>query len=744
MNLFMDKNMYRPSIGLAMILKNEADNLPQLFKSIEGCFDQICITDTGSTDKTKEIALAFGAEVYDFTWCDDFSKARDASFQPMKTDYIVWLDGDDVLEGREDFIKWRDDIMHLADLWLANYIYASYPDMTPACTFVRERVVKRSKDMKWKYFIHEGIIPPENTKTQFIPSWRVRHKRTELDLTKDRSRNLSIFQRKQSKEKIDARMSFYFGKELFEAGKHFDSIRKLEDVLASGEEMELHDRILAMQYLGMGYMHFNEFEKAISICLTGLQLAPQRAEFFMCIGDSYLKLNQFMNAIPFFQGAFNCVLPQGNHVISPIYYQSEAYTTYPRNQLAKIYANLGSLDKAKSVALECYEMYRHPETKGILDEIDRISKIIGAVHDAKPCDDIVFTGTPTSPYLWDGDEYRAKAMGGSETACIEMAEWIAKLSGRPVKVFNARPDVKQCNGVEYRPINGVNEYMAVHKPYLHIAWRHTIHLTDAPTFIWCHDLLTPGLDQVQNYIKAIALTPFHSDFMHNMQLVPYDKIYVSRNGIRPERFKGEKPIKNANKIVFPSSPDRGLDRAMLIMDEVIKEFPNVELHVFYGIEHLPQWGHKALHDKLIAMFQSRPWVKYHGKTEQTELANHLKESVIWLHPCDFIETSCITAMEMIASGVYPVTRRLGGLKDTLKWAEDNGLVTLLNHDCVTPEEFAAYTKATLDALKFRKWEAEGFASFDPDSISWESVAKTWLKELPELCPQTIVPMEGIA
>lgn len=710
-----------------MIVKNEAENLPKLLASVEGCFDQICITDTGSTDDTKEIARSLGAEVFDFKWCDDFSKARNASFEPMTTDYIMWMDGDDVLEGREELLTWRDQILHLADFWLANYIYSTRSDGTAACTFVRERVMKRSKNLKWKYFIHEGVVPTENVKTHFIPSWRIRHRRTDSDLAKDRARNLGIFERYTGQH--DARMLYYWGKELFEAGNPLDAIRKLEDVLKSGEPMEIHDRILAMQYLAMSYIHFKQFEKATGLALTGIQLAPQRAEFYVTVGDCYLQMNQLANAIPFYHAAMNCHLPQGNQVISPIFYHEDAYTFYPKNQLAKVYANLDRFEEAKQIALSAYTQHHHPETKQILDELNRMTHVISGRKTATPCRDIVFTATPSSPYVWDGEEYRKQGMGGSETACIEMAEWIAHLSGRPVKVFNARADIKTVNGVEYLPVGQVQHYMSTHQPYLHIAWRHNVKLTDAPTYVWCHDLITPQMEQMGNYIKAICLTPFHADFMHNMQLVPYEKIWISRNGIDPAKFSGPKNEKNPNKIVFPSSPDRGLDRAILVLDEVRKEFPDLELHVFYGIEHLPQWGHQALHDRLKSLMSDRPWVKYHGKTEQKALIQHFREAVLWLHPCDFIETSCITAMEMIASGVYPVTRRLGGLKDTLKEAESQGMATLLNHDCVTPDEFKSFETATLTALREKRWEHAGFQAFEADYLSWERVAKSWLQEM---------------
>jgi len=726
----------RPTIALAMIVKNEAENLPALIESVRGAVDKIYVTDTGSDDNTVQIAKDLGCEVNHFEWVNDFAAARNFSFASVKEDYILWMDGDDVLEGKDDFIKWRDEIMHLADFWVANYVYASHPDGAPACTFIRERVVKRSVGPKWKYFVHEGLTPPPGAKVQFIPSWRIRHKRSAEDVAKDKSRNLKIFD--HHKGKLDTRMTFYYGKELFEAAKMFDCCRPLEDALQK-LDMELHDRTLAMQYLCMAYLtlgtQLNDqsfFAKAHSLAMTGIQLAPLRAEFFSLVGDCFLKMGRLQDTVPFFEAATHCPYSPSLSQGSPVFSNAECYTTYPRNQLARCYANMGNLELAVSRAKESFEKYQNPESKQLLDEISRISGVMDARAVAKPCEDIVFSASPTGPYVWDGDEYRTKGMGGSETACIEMAEHLAKLTGRKVIVFNARGDQKITHGVEYQPAQLLNQYMAEQKPYLHIAWRHNMKLTDAPTFVWCHDLITPGVEDEKNRIKAICLTQFHADFMHNMQMVPYDQIWVSRNGIRPERFNGDRPAKNPNKIVFPSSPDRGLDRAILVMDEVRKEFPEAELHVFYGIEHLPQWGHQALHDKLVALMKTRPWVKYHGKTEQKVLHQHFKEAAVWLHPCDFIETSCITAMEMIASHVYPVTRRLGGLKDTLKSAEEQGLATLLDHDCVSPEEYRAYVEATLSTLREKRWERPGFQTFDIESLSWENVAKDWIEALPEL------------
>ena len=64
------------SIGLCMIVKNEEAVLRRILTPMSKLVDKIYICDTGSVDKTKEIAREFTDEVYDFLWKDDFSAAR--------------------------------------------------------------------------------------------------------------------------------------------------------------------------------------------------------------------------------------------------------------------------------------------------------------------------------------------------------------------------------------------------------------------------------------------------------------------------------------------------------------------------------------------------------------------------------------------------------------------------------------------------------------------------------------------
>ena len=81
-----------------MIVRDEEENLPRCLESVRGIFDEVIVVDTGSVDRTKEIAREFGARVFDFVWIDYFAAARNEALSHATGDYAFWLDADDVVE----------------------------------------------------------------------------------------------------------------------------------------------------------------------------------------------------------------------------------------------------------------------------------------------------------------------------------------------------------------------------------------------------------------------------------------------------------------------------------------------------------------------------------------------------------------------------------------------------------------------------------------------------------------------
>lgn len=89
-------------ISLCMIVKNEEDNLLKCLSSVSSLVDEIIILDTGSTDKTKEIAFRFTDKIYDYEWDNNFAEARNQSISYAKNDWILVLDADEVVQGFDE------------------------------------------------------------------------------------------------------------------------------------------------------------------------------------------------------------------------------------------------------------------------------------------------------------------------------------------------------------------------------------------------------------------------------------------------------------------------------------------------------------------------------------------------------------------------------------------------------------------------------------------------------------------
>ena len=85
------------SVSLCMIVRDEEQVLSRCLDSVREAVDEIVIVDTGSLDRTKEIAWKYTDRVFDFVWRDDFSAARNYAFSRASKEYCMWLDADDVL-----------------------------------------------------------------------------------------------------------------------------------------------------------------------------------------------------------------------------------------------------------------------------------------------------------------------------------------------------------------------------------------------------------------------------------------------------------------------------------------------------------------------------------------------------------------------------------------------------------------------------------------------------------------------
>jgi tetratricopeptide (TPR) repeat protein len=150
--------MGMPKISLCMIVKNEEANLAACLAPIARLVNEIVVVDTGSTDRTKEVAAAYGARLFDFPWCDDFSAARNESLRHAQGDWIFWLDADDRLDDA-NVNKLKRLFGQLAEP-AAYYLTILGVDAQDQKGIKQPRLFKLAPEARWEYRVHEQIAVP--------------------------------------------------------------------------------------------------------------------------------------------------------------------------------------------------------------------------------------------------------------------------------------------------------------------------------------------------------------------------------------------------------------------------------------------------------------------------------------------------------------------------------------------------------------------------------------------------------
>lgn len=341
-----------PTLGLAMIVRDEEKDLPALLESVKGVFDEIVIVDTGSKDATKEIALKYGAKIHDFEWIDDFAAARNFSFSKVTADYTCWLDADDELKeaDRKKLIELKPRLAE-ADVWFLHYNYSQNEFGASTCMLSLHRIARTSGKVQWKYAVHEHMIIPFGWRQQHADI-TVTHRRTPEASAKDAGRNLRILRDAVTKNQNDQRLRFYYARELEQAGQRQEAIRQFEIYLSKPEDF-FDNKSSAISTLAMTYLTERQEQKAIDTCFRGLQHDPRWAEFYYIMGHVHYEralgeqklgrsgYDHWKTAAYWYELAASRPRPE-----TLLFVMEDHYTWAPQDRLCKCYSEIGMLWEA--------------------------------------------------------------------------------------------------------------------------------------------------------------------------------------------------------------------------------------------------------------------------------------------------------------------------------------------------------------------------------------------------------------
>lgn len=315
-----------------MIVKNEEETLPLVLSDVREFADEIVVVDTGSDDRTREIAKDFTDRVFDFPWTDDFSAARNFSLDQATSDYLMWLDADDRVPNQSRKLL-KNLIASLSDEDVVMLPYETAFDSGGATfRYFRERIFKNDKRFRFTDPVHEVVVPKGNVVFREIPIEHRKKKPTPSD------RNLKIYQKlAESGAPFNARQKYYYANELLRNGFLEQAKAFYEDFLNTSGGMT-ENRTSAR--LTLSRLVSDNPRRAAEILLQGFYETPPDAETLVELGHIFVREERYREAIPYYFAALDAS-------VSDYAFRNKDMERYiPSLQLALCYYKLGDKENA--------------------------------------------------------------------------------------------------------------------------------------------------------------------------------------------------------------------------------------------------------------------------------------------------------------------------------------------------------------------------------------------------------------
>jgi tetratricopeptide (TPR) repeat protein len=274
-----------PTLALSMIVKNGEATLARCLESVRGIADEIVIADTGSTDRTDEIARQYGANVFSIFWENDFAKARNRSLAQVRSDWVLMMDADEMLD---------PDAASL----MPEHIGAELP---MGYTVIIRNYCHDVNSHLWDQPAQPNVNPPEFAKD--YPAY-LEHVNVRLF-----RRHPDVYYQGTVHETV--------GYRLFELGARVDQATFLihhfgfleSDEIRSGKSkfyrqlgrqkiQELPDNALAHYELGVEESdHFHDYKAALPLFKRACELNPRFGPGWLFYGKTLGRLGRFREAL---------------------------------------------------------------------------------------------------------------------------------------------------------------------------------------------------------------------------------------------------------------------------------------------------------------------------------------------------------------------------------------------------------------------------------------------------------------
>lgn len=347
-----------PTISLCMIVRDEEQLLPQCLERVRPAVDEIIVVDTGSKDRTVEIARDFGARVLHHEWNDDFSEPRNVSLAAATGDWVLVLDADELVdEAAVPKLRLLAESEVAAGFHLR---FVNVSENTASHGITMPRFFRRFDSLRYVNAIHEQVIESLQVEASarglsIYPSdLRVIHHGYEKAIVSERGkeeRNLRIFEKQLERTPDDAYCLYKFGDFLRSTGasstRVIDMLERAYQALLSLPRSKLSTAPFASEVvalLGLELAKAERFDEADRIVRAGLQrFSPTPNAFYVAAGIAQ-HLGAHDDALDWFHRLLDY---DGRSLVVPV---QEGITSYvARAGIAVSLAHKGHVERAEQM-----------------------------------------------------------------------------------------------------------------------------------------------------------------------------------------------------------------------------------------------------------------------------------------------------------------------------------------------------------------------------------------------------------
>lgn len=332
-----------------MIVRNEAEHLPNCIKSVKDFVDDIIIVDTGSTDGTIDIARNLGAQVEAFEWCDDFSAARNYALSFVRSPWTLWLDADDIVLNPEVIPGLTEE----ARKKRVNGIWSIYRQ--DASCYQRRLQIFKTKDYQWQGVVHENPIPKNHAlASAFLSDLVVLHRKPKERGPQAARKYLDILLEKDPENWLGIAESYkylsvYPDSEMMQpvyencAQEYYWKAFNHPQVNDGTKYLALFNG--AQLALKSAKTNTNALEWAMKQAQLGVGMMPHRAECWVILGQCWQALDHKANALEAYETALRQEPPLDT--IGVVYHAY--YDEIPRKLIAALREEAKRVKQEKSL-----------------------------------------------------------------------------------------------------------------------------------------------------------------------------------------------------------------------------------------------------------------------------------------------------------------------------------------------------------------------------------------------------------